>query len=58
MGQIARVLSQAGLGLHEIVSMSRGELIYTVADLNAAPGADTTTKVAAVKGVVMARMVG
>jgi D-3-phosphoglycerate dehydrogenase len=58
MGQISKALGQAGLGLHEIVSMSRGELIYTVADLTAAPAATITTQVGAVKGVVMARMVG
>jgi len=58
MGQISKVLGQAGLALREIVSRSRADLIYTVADLDAAPAADTTAAVAGVKGVVMARMVG
>lgn len=58
LGQISGALRSAGLKVHEIVSMSRGELIYTVADLDAAATPSALSQVAAVKGIVMARQVG
>jgi D-3-phosphoglycerate dehydrogenase len=58
MGQISSALGRAGLKVNEIVTMSRGELIYTVADLDAAAAPSALAQVASVKGIVMARMVG
>jgi D-3-phosphoglycerate dehydrogenase len=58
LGQISTALNRAGLKVQELVSMSRGELIYTVADLDAAPSPSAVGQVAAVKGVVMARPIG
>jgi len=58
LGQITGALGGAGLKVHEIVSMSRGELMYTVADLDAAAAPSAVAQVAAIKGVVMARSLG
>jgi hypothetical protein len=58
VGQVSSALGRAGLKVNEIITMSRGELIYTVADLDAAATASAIAQVAAVKGIVMARMVG
>jgi len=58
MSQVSSALGRAGLKVNEIITMSRGELIYTVADLDANAPASAIAQVAAVKGIVMARMVG
>jgi D-3-phosphoglycerate dehydrogenase len=58
LGQISSAIGRAGLKVHEILSMSRGDLIYTVVDLNVAPDASALGQVSAVKGVVMTRQVG
>jgi D-3-phosphoglycerate dehydrogenase len=58
LGQVSSALGRSGLKVSEMVTMSRGELIYAVADLDAAAPASALAQVAAVKGVVMARMVG
>jgi D-3-phosphoglycerate dehydrogenase len=58
LSQVSSALGRAGVRVSEIVTMSRGELMYTVADLDAAATSSAITQVASVKGVVMARMVG
>jgi len=58
LGQISSAIGHAGLKVHEILSMSRGDLIYTVVDLNVAPDASALGQVSAVKGVIMTRQVG
>jgi hypothetical protein len=40
-----------------MVNMSRGDLAYTVVDLDSSPGDDTVRQVAGIDGVLMARRV-
>jgi D-3-phosphoglycerate dehydrogenase len=58
IGRISSALGEAGLEVHEVVSMSRGDLLYTVADLDAPVSADALARLRALDGVLMARAVG
>jgi D-3-phosphoglycerate dehydrogenase len=57
LGQISDVFGQAGLNIHDMVNASRGEVAYTVVDLDAPVPDGIVAKIAAIKGVVMARLV-
>jgi D-3-phosphoglycerate dehydrogenase len=57
LGQISDVFGRAGLNIHDMVNMSRGDLAYTVVDLDSSPGDDTVRQIAAIDGVLMARRV-
>jgi D-3-phosphoglycerate dehydrogenase len=57
LGQISDVFGRAGLNIHDMVNMSRGELAYTVVDLDSAAGDDTVARIAAIDGVLMARRI-
>jgi D-3-phosphoglycerate dehydrogenase len=57
LGQISEVFGQAGLNIHDMVNSSRGEVAYTVVDLDAAVPADVLKKVSGIKGVLMARLI-
>jgi D-3-phosphoglycerate dehydrogenase len=57
LGQISDVFGRAGLNIHDMVNMSRGDLAYTVVDLDSSPGDDTVRQVAGIDGVLMARRV-
>jgi D-3-phosphoglycerate dehydrogenase len=56
LGQISEAFGGAGLNIHDMVNSSRGELAYTVVDLDAPVPAPVIQKVSGIKGVVMARM--
>jgi D-3-phosphoglycerate dehydrogenase len=57
LGQISEAFGQAGLNISDMVNMSRGELAYTVVDLDS-PVPDTLrSRIASIKGVLMARIV-
>ncbi|MEO7189633.1 MAG: phosphoglycerate dehydrogenase [Vicinamibacterales bacterium] len=57
LGQISEAFGQAGLNIHDMVNSSKGELAYTVVDLDA-PVSDTLVQqIASIKGVLMARLV-
>ena len=57
LGQISDVFGRAGLNIHDMVNMSRGELAYTVVDLDSAAADDTVAQIAAIDGVLMARRI-
>jgi D-3-phosphoglycerate dehydrogenase len=57
LGQISTTMANAGLNIHDMVNMSRGELAYTVVDLDSPVTEDVRRHVAAVEGVLMARIV-
>jgi D-3-phosphoglycerate dehydrogenase len=57
LGQISDVFGRAGLNIHDMVNMSRGDLAYTVVDLDSPPGDDTVRQIAGIDGVLMARRV-
>ena len=56
LGQISEAFGQAGLNIHDMVNSSKGELAYTVVDLDA-PVPDALVKqIGSIKGVLMARL--
>jgi D-3-phosphoglycerate dehydrogenase len=57
LGQISEAFGQAGLNISDMVNMSRGELAYTVVDLDSAVPDAVRSRVASFKGVLMARIV-
>ena len=57
LGQISETLGEAKLNIHDMVNRSRGELAYTVADLDAPVPESVRQKLAAIPGVLMTRVV-
>ena len=56
LGQISEAFGQSGLNIHDMVNSSKGELAYTVVDLDA-PVPDALVKqICGIKGVLMARL--
>ena len=57
LGRISEAFGQAGLNIHDMVNSSKGDMAYTLADLDA-PVADAVVKqIGEIKGVLMARIV-
>ena len=57
LGQISETLGEAKLNIHDMVNRSRGDLAYTVADLDAPVTDAVRQKIAAIPGVLMTRVV-
>jgi D-3-phosphoglycerate dehydrogenase len=57
LGQISEVFGQAGLNIHDMVNSSRGEVAYTVVDLDGPIADEVVRKIAGIKGVLMVRLV-
>ena len=57
LGQISEAFGKAKLNIHDMVNSSRGELAYTVVDLDAPVPDSVFNQIASTKGVVMARLV-
>jgi D-3-phosphoglycerate dehydrogenase len=57
LSQISDALGQAGLNIHDMVNMSKGDLAYTVVDLDAPIPADVVARIGGIKGVLMTRVV-
>ena len=57
LGQISETLGEAKLNIHDMVNRSRGELAYTVADLDVPIPDGVRQKIAAIPGVLMTRIV-
>jgi D-3-phosphoglycerate dehydrogenase len=57
LGQISDAFGQAGLNIHDMVNSSKGDLAYTLVDLDAPVPETLVQKIASIKGVVMARLV-
>lgn len=57
LGQISETLGDAKLNIHDMVNRSRGELAYTIVDLDAAVPDSVRQKIAAIPGVLMTRIV-
>jgi D-3-phosphoglycerate dehydrogenase len=55
LGQISEAFGEAGINIHDMVNRSRGELAYTVVDLDAPVPAALREQVAAIPGVLSAR---
>lgn len=57
LGQISEAFGQAGLNIHDMVNSSKGELAYTVVDLDGPVPASVVTQIGSIKGVVMVRLI-
>jgi D-3-phosphoglycerate dehydrogenase len=57
LGQISTTMAQAGLNIHNMVNKSRGEMAYTLVDLDSAAAAEVISRIAAIKGVLAIRAI-
>jgi D-3-phosphoglycerate dehydrogenase len=57
LGQISTTMAQAGLNIHNMVNKSRGEMAYTLVDLDSAAAPEVIARIAAIPGVLAIRAV-
>src|SRR5690606_38288290 len=57
LGQISEAFGQAGLNINDMINSSKGDLAYTLVDLDAPVPADLVARIGSISGVVMARLV-
>ncbi len=56
LGQISTAMAEAELNIHDMMNQSRGKIAYTVVDTDSPIPESTWRKIAAIDGVMMARM--
>jgi D-3-phosphoglycerate dehydrogenase len=52
LGQISTTMARAGLNIHNMVNKSRGEMAYTLVDVDSAPGPAVLQQLRAIDGVL------
>ena len=57
VGQISTTMAQAGLNIHNMVNKSRGEMAYTLVDLDSAAAPEVIARIARIPGVLSIRAV-
>jgi len=57
VGQISTTMAQAGLNIHNMVNKSRGEMAYTLVDLDSAAAPDVIARIAGIPGVLSIRSI-
>jgi D-3-phosphoglycerate dehydrogenase len=57
VGQISTTMAQAGLNIHNMVNKSRGEMAYTLVDLDSAAAPEVIRRIAHIPGVLSIRSV-
>ena len=57
LGQISEAFGEAGVNIHDMVNMSRGDLAYTVVDLDSPAPEAVLRRLRGIQGVLMARVV-
>ena len=55
LGQISTAMAEAGLNLHNMLNKSKGEMAYTLVDVDSAVPLQLVQHIAAIKGVLVAR---
>jgi len=55
LGQISTAMAQAGLNIHNMVNKSRGDMAYTLVDVDSAVGHDVLETIRAIDGVLSVR---
>lgn len=55
LGQISTAMAQAGLNIHNMVNKSRGEMAYTLVDVDSAVGEPVLARIRAIAGVLSVR---
>jgi len=57
VGQISTTMAQAGLNIHNMVNKSKGEMAYTLVDLDSEAAPDLLARIARIPGVLSIRAV-
>ena len=55
LGQISTTMAEAGLNIHNMLNKSRGDMAYTLVDVDSAVPAQVVKRIAAIKGVLGVR---
>ncbi|HSV57863.1 MAG TPA: phosphoglycerate dehydrogenase [Variovorax sp.] len=55
LGQISTAMARAGLNIHNMVNKSRGDMAYTLVDVDSAVGEDLVVDLAGIEGVLSVR---
>ena len=55
LGQISTAMADAGLNIHNMLNKSKGEMAYTLVDVDSAVPAQVVEKIGAIKGVLAVR---
>ena len=55
LGQISTAMAHAGLNIHNMVNKSRGEMAYTLVDVDSAVPPEATARLRAIDGVLSVR---
>ncbi len=55
VGQISTGMARAGLNIHNMINKSRGEMAYTMVDIDSPVPASVLAEISAIDGVLMAR---
>lgn len=55
LGQISTAMAQAGLNIHNMVNKSRGEMAYTLVDVDSPVGEPVLAQIRAIEGVLSVR---
>ena len=55
LGQISTTMANAGLNIHNMVNKSKGEMAYTLVDLDSPAAADVVRRIAHIPGVLSVR---
>ncbi len=57
LGQISSAMAQAGLNIHNMVNKSRGDMAYTLVDVDSPVADDVTRTLASIQGVLSVRAI-
>ena len=57
LGQISTTMAQAGLNIHNMVNKSKGEMAYTLVDLDSAADPEVIRRIAGIHGVLSVRSI-
>jgi D-3-phosphoglycerate dehydrogenase len=57
LGQISSTMAQAGLNIHNMVNKSRGEMAYTLVDVDSPVQTRVVQAIAAIDGVLSVRSI-
>ena len=57
LGQISSTMANAGLNIHTMVNKSRGEMAYTLVDVDSPVDESLVRSIAAIKGVLSVRAI-
>ena len=57
LGQISSAMAKAGLNIHNMVNKSRGEMAYTLVDVDSPVDASVVRAIGAIEGVLSVRAI-